>query len=161
MLGAVIVILLVLTFLTKNKNGQSLNLVPPINTPAPSLQKVTLGSTVVMVQVANTNALREKGLGGVTNLPADQGMLFVFDKKNLTPMEATFWMKGMLIPLDFIWLSSGKVTQIDVNVPPPSANTPDAQIQRVVPASSIDYVLEVNAGFALKNLIKVGDVFTY
>jgi len=152
MLGGLILVLLVLTYISKPGKGVQLNLKSA--TPLPNLTKLTIGNTVVMVTVANTEATREKGLGGVTSLSDAQGMLFVFDSHQITP---TFWMKGMLIPLDFIWISNNKVAQIDTNVAAPAPNTSDTNIQRVVPTVPIDEILEVNAGFVMKNLIKVGD----
>ena len=93
MLGAVIVILLVLTFLTKTQQGKQFNLssfvtsssTTPSSTSTPNLKEITIGKTAVMVTVANTEPTREKGLGGVTQMPADQGMLFVFDSHQITP----------------------------------------------------------------------------
>jgi uncharacterized membrane protein (UPF0127 family) len=122
---------------------------------AGSQQKsLTVGSKNVQVEIANTESLREKGLGGRSSLPQDSGMFFVFDTKNVTP---TFWMKDMLIPLDFIWISGSKIVKIDRKIPVPSTNTPDAKLDKIRPNQPIDYVLEVNSGFADSNNIKVGD----
>ena len=52
------------------------------------------------VDVADTDAAREHGLMGVTSLPADHGMAFVWD----APTEATFWMKDTLIPLSIAFV---------------------------------------------------------
>lgn len=168
LLGTV-VILGALTLFTKNPQGQSAlkGILPQVNnsssptpTSVPNLKEITIGSTTIMVNVANTEATRSKGLGGVMSMPEEQGMLFVFDKKNLSPTEARFWMKGMQIPLDFIWIFNNKVSEITPNVPAPAANTPDKDLKIYSPDASIDYVLEVNAGFAVKNNIKVGDNVT-
>lgn len=115
---------------------------------------VTVGSKSVQVEIANNESLRKKGLGGRSSLPQDSGMLFVFDTKNTTP---TFWMKDMLIPLDFIWISGTKIVKIDRNIAIPSANTPDAKLDKIRPNQPVGYVLEVNSGFADSNNIKVGD----
>ena len=58
--------------------------------------------------------------------------------------------------MDIKWESS----EITSNVAAPAPNTPDSQLQIYQPDQNIDYVLEVNAGFAMKNLIKVGDSVT-
>jgi uncharacterized membrane protein (UPF0127 family) len=126
-------------------------------TLVPTLKTVTIGSKVVNVEVASTEASREQGLSGRTSLAADGGMLFVFESKQVNP---TFWMKGMQIPLDFIWISGGKVVRIDQNVPAPSPNTPDSSLKLYIAGQPIDYVLEVNAGFSQLNSIKVGDSVT-
>jgi uncharacterized protein len=115
---------------------------------------MTVGNKSVQVEIANNESLREKGLGGRSSLPQDSGMLFVFDTKNAKP---TFWMKGMLIPLDFIWISGTKIVQIDKNVAIPSSNTPDAKLEKIKPSQPVDYVLEVNSGFSDTNNLKVDD----
>lgn len=127
------------------------------STLAPTQRTVTIGSKVINVEVASTEATREQGLSGRSSLPAGSGMLFVFESKNVNPI---FWMKGMLIPLDFIWISGGKVIRIDKNVPAPSPNTSDSNLKLYSAGQPIDYVLEVNAGFSQLNSIKVGDSVT-
>lgn len=163
LLGVAIFIFIVGLFVQANQ-GKTNILSPylhPIQigaTPQPlslsNLKEITVGTTGVMVQIANNDATRSKGLGGVTQMPPAQGMLFVFDSKQITP---SFWMKDMQIPLDFIWISKNKVAEITANVPAPLPNTPDNQLKVYTPSEPIDYVLEVNSGFASKNNIKVGD----
>lgn len=118
------------------------------------LKGIQIGNTNILVQLANTDETRAKGLGGVTDLAVNQGMLFVFSSKDIVP---SFWMKGMKIPLDIIWINDNKVTQIDANVPTPIPNTADSRLPVYRPMQPIDYVLEVNAGFSARNNIKVGD----
>jgi len=122
----------------------------------PTLQKtVTIGTKTINVQVADTEENREKGLSGVTSLDANGGMLFIFNSQNVSPV---FWMKGMLIPLDFIWIKDGRIIRIDKNVPKPAENTPDNKLKMYSAGQPVDYVLEVNAGFSDSNSIKVKDV---
>lgn len=59
---------------------------------------VLVGDETLAVAVADTPALRSQGLMGVTELVGVDGMLFVFEAE----IEAAFWMKDTLIPLD-IW----------------------------------------------------------
>jgi uncharacterized protein len=115
---------------------------------------IIVGNKIVQVEIANTETLREKGLSGRTSLPTDSGMLFVFDSKKVNPI---FWMKSMLIPLDMIWISDGKIVNINKNIPVPPTNTPDDKLSKFSVNQPIDYVLEVNAGFADSNGIKVGN----
>ena len=168
MLGGVALFIVIVGLITKTNRGETTILSPylhinqmGVNTPAPTslpnLKKIIIGNTTIMVSLANTPQTRQKGLSGVTNMPTNEGMLFVFDSKNLTPEMARFWMKDMKIPLDFIWISNGKVVEITPNVPAPASNTPDSQLKIYQPNENIDYVLEVNAGFAGKNNIKIGD----
>lgn len=156
MLGGAIIFILILGLIVQANQGKKnvLSNFLPTSTAAPTLKEITIGKVGVMVQIADTDATRARGLGGVTNLPADQGMLFVFSSKGIRP---SFWMKDMQIPLDFIWISNGQVAQIDTNIPAPAAGTPDSQLKVYSPGQPIDFVLEVNSGFAIKNNIKVGD----
>ena len=113
---------------------------------------VTIAGHVLNVQVAQTAKAQEKGLGGRDSLAENDGMLFVFP----TPGRTAFWMKDTLIPLDFIWIRDGKVVEITTNVPV-ELNVPDAALHKYLPSESIDSALEVNAGWAARNNIKVGD----
>ena len=52
-----------------------------------------------------------------TSLPADGGMLFVYDK----PQIASFWMKNTPIPLDMIFIrADGSIDRIAENTIPES-----------------------------------------
>lgn len=53
--------------------------------------------------VADTPALRGRGLMGVTDLGDLDGMLFVFGSDT----ETGFWMKDTLIPLDIAFFTEG------------------------------------------------------
>ncbi len=124
-------------------------------TSSPSISKsVTIGTKAIPVEIANTSVSRAQGLSGRANLDQNGGMLFIFDSKGVEP---GFWMKDMLIPLDLIWIASGKVVKIDKDVQPPTNGTPDNQLQVYYPGQPIDYVLEVNAGFSDSNHIQVGN----
>ena len=74
-------------------------------------------------------------------------MLFPFDAAK----PRVFWMKGMLIPLDILWVREGKFVAIDTNVAPPRSHEAPAIVSHVA-----DLVLEVPAGFALETGIRVG-----
>lgn len=103
---------------------------------------------VPVLELADTPEEREQGLSGRTSLPADYGMLFVFESKNVYG----FWMKDMFIPIDILWLSDdGTVLAIDDSVQPatyPSVFYPPVPVQ---------YVLETAAGAARANGWEVGD----
>jgi uncharacterized membrane protein (UPF0127 family) len=99
------------------------------------------------VKLATTSAEQEKGLGSVTFLPEDAGMLFVFQ----TPDLYGFWMKDTLIPLDMIWLDEDlKIVHIEKDV------LPETFPIVFKPESPSLFVLEVNAGVAEKNNWTVG-----
>ena len=131
-------------------NGQILN--PLAEEPK---KDITVGSVPLKVGVANDEAERKEGLSGKSSLPEAEGLLFDFGQKDIFP---SFWMRGMLIPIDIIWINDGKIAKIDKNLTPPEKDTPDSSLKLYFPDKPIDYVLEVNAGFSDKNSLKVGDL---
>jgi uncharacterized membrane protein (UPF0127 family) len=76
-------------------------------------------------------------------------MLFVFDG----PQTQTFWMHGMLFPIDIIWILDDMVVGVTENAPIP---TSQFETPTFSSPSPINRVLEVAAGTALKNGIVVG-----
>ena len=82
-------------------------------------------------------------------LADNRGMLFLFPQENFYP----FWMKNMRFPLDIIWIDKDKrIVDIKTDVP-----TCNQTCESLTPGDKALYVLEVNAGFAKKNEIKIGD----
>ena len=72
----------------------------------------------------------------------DEGMLFIF------PSDASpgFWMQGMLIPLDLVWIDGRlNVVGVTANVPP-HAGPGSPPLYH--PPQPVRYVLEVSAGIA-------------
>lgn len=114
---------------------------------------LTIGTTNVNVEIANTPELRKQGLSGRSSLATDSGMLFVY----ASPSAYTFWMKGMKFPLDLIWIKSGKVVDIITNAPVPDPKASDDSLPRFLSNQPVDTVLEVNSGFVQKNGIVTGD----
>ena len=119
---------------------------------------VKIGETTVDVKVANTADTRKKGLSGVKSLGANQGLLFVFEANDSKPI---FWMKDMNIAIDMIWIANQKVVQIDADVPAPAPGTADKDLKLYPAHQPVEYVLEVNAGFAEERGIAVGDSFEF
>jgi len=136
--------------------SQQRHLPPNISASPTPVPTVRLDGTVVRVELADTSEKRFKGLSGVREMPEDQGMLFVFESQDV---EAQFVMRDMYIPLDIIWIDNNEVVKIDANLEPRPGVVDDSQLMFYV-GNSIDYVLEVNGGFAEKNGIKVGSKVT-
>lgn len=65
--------------------------------------KIQIGETSYYVDIANTAEARKTGLQGVSELPKDKGMLFLFDEGDEQPK---MWMKGVLIPLDIAFIGN-------------------------------------------------------
>ncbi len=90
-------------------------------------------------QTAQTEAEREQGLSGKTCMPADQAMLFEFDKEGYYP----FWAKDMKFPIDIVWVSASKqVTDLQRTV------TPQSYPQTYTNSKPAKYVIEMVAGEA-------------
>ncbi len=87
-------------------------------------------------------------------MPADSGMLFVFDREDIYP----FWMKNTLISLDIVWMNSYRqVVYISKNTPSCVTEIcPD-----INPSGNAKYVLEVNGGVADKISLKIGDYLSF
>lgn len=123
------------------------------SSPQEKKGQVEIENTKISVEVAKTYDEKDKGLGERSSLGKNEGMLFVFDYENIP----IFWMKGMLIPLDIIWISDDTVIGIHKDIQAPEAETPYPNLPKYSPEEPVNYVLEVNAGFSDENNIKVGD----
>jgi uncharacterized membrane protein (UPF0127 family) len=109
---------------------------------------VFLGGKLFSVEIAKTEATRERGLSGHKPLLDNEAMLFVFPK----PDFYSFWMKDMTFPIDIIWIDQNMtITHIENSLSPTTYPTTFESPQQSL------YVLEVSAGEAEKLGIKVGD----
>jgi len=105
--------------------------------------------TRIKAEIAFTPEERALGLMFREGLEENEGMLLVFERLDFYAI----WMKNMKFSIDIIWLSpEGKVVYIAANVPPCSED-PCPSYQ---PYQKAIYVLEVAAGTAEKEHIKVG-----
>lgn len=103
------------------------------------------------VQVASTGPQRERGLMGVTRLPAHTGMLFIFEND----VPVAFWMKDTLIPLDMVFVGAdGVVRRVYSKVPVVPLSLPDAQIP--LEQGKAKYVIELPSGEAQADGLKTG-----
>ncbi len=112
---------------------------------------VTLPSgAVIHAEVVQTPAARQKGLMFRDHLPKSAGMLFLFPR----PASYQFWMKNCKFPLDMIWLNEKKEVVHLVEKAPPCSADPCPQYG---PTDRVAlYVLEINAGLARKERLKLG-----
>ena len=138
LIGVAVFIIAVGLFIQKSGSINIPNL-PAVPSSAP-VKSMTIGGKSINVEIANTTELRAKGLSGRALLGVDNGMLFVFaDESHASSqkVEAGFWMKDMLIPLDIIWINNGAVAKIDKNIQPPAPGTPDSHAQDLLSAYPI------------------------
>ncbi len=106
---------------------------------------IKLDEHVLVVQIADTEPRRVRGLMFQEQLPYDQGMIFVFEESGFYSL----WMLNMQFPLDMIWFDSdGKVVYIEKNVPPcKSALETVTCTGNNSGENEAKYILEVTAGF--------------
>ena len=105
----------------------------------------------VSARVAQTPQEHEKGLMFVTELPENEGMLFVFDQED----ELIFWMKNTLIDLDMVFIDHDKtVTSVEAEVPHSYTYTPDEEVAKVFGHGQ--YVLEIASKTAQKHQVIPG-----
>ena len=113
--------------------------------PAPTIQ---IGDAILQVEIADTDAKREKGLSQRASLEENKGMLFVFEQ----PGRYIFWMKDMNFAVDIIWIDKDKkVLEIMDSI------APDTFPKTFYAKELVQYVVEMRAGFARENDIQPGD----
>lgn len=125
----------------------------PFLPASPAFKQVTINGNTLKVEVADTQAKRNKGLSGRDSLASDSGMLFIFQSTD----KHSFWMKSIKFPLDFIWIRNNIVVDFLQNTQPPQPNQQDLALTVYAPKVPVDMVLEVNAGIINKFNMKEGD----
>ena len=124
---------------------------PAATTTGSNLHTVTINASggeqvPVKVEIADSDAERQRGLMERTALGENRGMLFVFESEQ----RLSFWMKNTLIPLSVAYLDSeGRIVDIQDMQPLDETSHPSAAPAR--------YALEVNQGFFEEHGIEVGD----
>jgi uncharacterized membrane protein (UPF0127 family) len=102
------------------------------------------------VEIADTTALRVRGLSGRPILDTD-GMLLVFD----VSADHSIWMRGMQFPLDLLWLDdAARIVAMRERVDAcPTNSCPIFVAQN----DHVRYVLELPAGYMSDRQWAVGD----
>jgi len=107
--------------------------------------RLSAGIHNIQAELAQTDDQRSMGLMFRKSMPANTGMLFVFDQ----PATQCFWMKNTLLPLSIAFVADdGTVVNIDDMKP----QTLDSHCS----AKPVRYVLEMNQGWFAKRGIKAG-----
>ena len=104
-----------------------------------------IGPHAFQVEVAATPQQRQRGLMGRTHLPADSGMLFVFEQ----PGRHCFWMRDTPLPLSIAFVdSAGRIASLaDMQPRSESLHCPDTDVR---------YALEVRQGEFQRRGISTG-----
>ncbi len=120
--------------------------------PAARLGQVVLPSGhVLRVEVADTPAKRQRGYMYRENISDSEGMVFLMESLDFHP----FWMKNCRVGLDIIWLDeTWRVVHVERELQPCKDREPCPSHQ---PLQVSLYVLEVQAGLAGREGLKVGD----
>lgn len=101
----------------------------------------------VDIEVAKSSYEIEKGMMHRRSLPANAGMLFVFEEENYR----TFWMKNTYLALDIIFVNADKeIIRIRKNAEPLSELS-------IPSGGKAKYVVEVLAGFTDAYQLHIGD----
>lgn len=104
------------------------------------------------IEEARTSFQKSKGLMWRKNLPDDYGMLFDFGKDR----KEGFWMLFMKIPIDMIFINSGKeIVDIKHSIKHMSLNPLTWRIY--YPKKPARWVLEMKAGSMKRLKTKIGD----
>jgi uncharacterized membrane protein (UPF0127 family) len=107
------------------------------------------GDVTLRVVVADSAGERTRGLQGVTDLAADQGMAFLFDE----PTATSFWMKDTPLPLSIaFWDANGRIVGLMDMLPCAADPCPAYR-----PDSSFVGALEANRGFFDEHGVRMGD----
>ncbi|QIL43966.1 DUF192 domain-containing protein [Acidovorax sp. HDW3] len=115
---------------------------PQMDLPRTAL---TAGMYRIDAQVASAPREREVGLMFRREMPAQEGMLFVFEQ----PGVQCFWMKNTLLPLTAAFVADdGRI----VNLADMKPRSEDSHCS----AEPVRYVLEMNQGWFAKRGIQAG-----
>ena len=111
---------------------------------------VTVGRGRFEVELAESEAERERGLMYRDALAPGAGMLFVLPRAQ----PATFWMKNTHVALDILWFDAhGRLAKIDRAVPPCRADP----CPLYPSGRPVGWVLEIAAGEAARHGLRHGD----
>lgn len=107
--------------------------------------ELDVGGVTVTAEIADTPALRERGLMERDSLPENHGMLFVYPEER----DLSFWMRNTPLALDIAFIDrSGTIVNIETMQP----NDDESKVS-TRPAM---YALEMEAGWFEANGVEPG-----
>lgn len=135
------------TEIEKKKNNRELDFTAQVSFYSSDSEQLI--STIDVV-IADDDDSRSEGLMNVHELPADAGMLFMFENEQ----PRSFWMANTPLSLDIMFVNSDlEIVRIHRNTTPYSHD----QIRSELPAK---YVVEVNAGYSVRHDITEGMIIS-
>lgn len=114
------------------------------------IEPYRVGNEVLRLEVTQTAADRQRGLGGRDAIGEADGMLFVFPEVD----RHGIWMKDMRFAIDIIWVAQGKIVDIAPRVPYVQTTQ---ELPIYYPRLDAEWVIEVPAGTAEREEWKIGD----
>jgi hypothetical protein len=111
-----------------------------------------VGDNLIKLEVAASTEEIERGLMFRTSMPEDQGMVFLFRPSQ----KVTFWMYHTLIPLDMLFVRSGKIEKILHDVPICKSEK-ETDCPTYPSGTEVTEVVELNAGYAKRHNLKEGE----
>ena len=120
-------------------------------------KQVIIGSKEYKIYLTKTGSEKNMGLAVFDDLPANEGMLFSFDRED----NHVFWMKGMKFNIDIIFLDKDKkVLNVFENVKA-EPGVQDIDLKTYSSKLKSQYVIELKEGETRKNGIKPGDAVIF
>ena len=109
--------------------------------------QLTAGMHLIRAEIADEEGERQIGLMHRPSMPANEGMIFVFER----PEQQCFWMRNTLIPLSIAFLDDeGRIVNIEEMKP----QSDDSHCSK----KPVRFVLEMNKGWFDKRGLKPGSV---
>lgn len=113
--------------------------------PQPLIAETAAGERQIRIEIADEAHERSFGLMFREDLPADRGLLFIFDRTG----RQSFWMKNTPLPLDLLFIAeNGRVAAIRQAEP--------YSTESISPPNPVRFVLELNRGQAAALGIRIG-----
>lgn len=116
---------------------------------------IKIKNITLKAEFAETDEEHQYGLMNRLEIPANFGMLFIFDRED----DRSFWMKNTFVDLSIAYIGENKkiLEILDMAASKSSTDNPISYPSQY----KAKYALEVNKGWFKKNKIQVGDKITY
>jgi len=119
----------------------------PAGQAQPAVTTLTVRFFQITAEVADTPALRTRGLMGRQSLAPNHGMLFIFEQ----PQQQCFWMRNTPLPLSIAFLDDeGRISSM-ADMQPLSEATHCSHVP-------VRYALEMEQGWFRKRGIQPGEI---
>ncbi len=136
----------------------------PAHTEPPAIDekhvRISIRDEDFILEIADNDDLRAKGLSGRSSIPKHGGMIFIYP----APAHRSFWMFGCLVPIDIAFLDAdGRIVAMhEMPVDPPRRPDEDAweyeaRLNRYPSRRPAQFALEFRAGTLDRLALKVGD----